>query len=246
MSSHYHLWSKITLFKTYYSYKVDSSVLEQGLDVGWVFQYSNSIESKLVTYSNDDMGNSAMVVGFPGIGYNIEMSLGMSLDVDHVCSHYGLIRSAASLQTDEFVDYMFTMLQLMGVPVSDNLISKHGLFVNYVKSKYDFVKEPLTETELQIAHFALDSTSANMLIDFLIVMYAELMPDAASYAIRSNWNVEQKRVLYKLVDKPDMINTGSINGFDYIKPYMLPANTALNLKSDWVINFTGRPRPSMP
>lgn len=226
-------------FKTYYSYKVDSHMLEQGLDIGWVFHYSSPIESKLVTYNNGDMGGPLMLVGFPGIGYNVEMSLGMSLDVDHACSHYTLIRSMASLQTDEFVDYMMVMLQLMGPAISDNLIGKYDLFLNYVKSKYDFVKESLTETELQVVHFALDSTSANLLIDFFIVLYGEFMPEAEAYSIRSNWSVEQKKVLYKLVDKPDMIDTDSVNGFDYIKPLMIPANTPFNLKSDWVINFTG-------
>lgn len=232
-------------FKSYYSYKSDNLVLEQGLDIGWVFQYSTSIESKFVTYSEPNMGAAAMTLGFPGIGYNLEMSLGMTLDVGHICSHYTLIRSPQHLQTDEFVDYMITMFKLMEFPISDELIGKYDLFVNYVKSKYNFVKEPLAETELQIAHFALDSTSADMLIDCIVATYVVLMPDATSYATRSNWNVEQKRVLYKLVDKPEMIDTDSINGFDYIKPFMLPANTALNLKSDCVINFTGEP-PTLP
>lgn len=227
-------------FKTQYSYIADGALLEQGSEIGWVFQYSDSIESKLVTYDDDSLGAVAMAFGFPGIGYNLELSNGMSLDVGHKCSHYSLIRAPGSTRSDEFADYMITMFKIMEFPVSDELVAKYDLFTDYVKSKYTFVKEAVTETQLQIVLFALDETSANLLVDVLVITYAQIMPEAVELAVHSNWNVEQKKVLYKLVDKPDMISPGTINGFEYIKPLMKPVNTPLHLKSNWVINYTGR------
>lgn len=225
-------------FLTHCSYVLNDGLLSNSQPIDWIFHYTSPDISKLVTYADNTLGGVLMSCGFPGIGYNLDFSRRMSLDVDHSCSHYSLMRTSAMLDTDEFIDYIIIALQHSGV-ASPELVAKYTLFTDYVKSKYTFTKEILSDGELQVVVFALDDTSANLLIDALIATYAALMPDAINFAERDNWNVEQKKVLYKLVDKPDLIPQGSVNGFDFIKPLMSPANQPFNLKSNWVINYTG-------
>lgn len=225
-------------FLTQCSYVLDDVLLSNSQPIDWIFHYTSPDISKLVTYADNTLGGVLMSFGFPGIGYYIDAAAGMSLDVDHSCSHYSLMRAPSMAGTDEFVDYMVIALQSSGM-VLDELMTTYKLFTDYVKSKYTFTKEILSAVELQIVVFALDDTSANLLIDALVATYATLMPDAVNLAKRANWNVEQKKVLYKLVNRPDLIPQGSVNGFDFIKPLMSPANQPFNLKSNWVINYTG-------
>lgn len=224
-------------FKTYQSYVMNGESLGDDPDIKWIFHYNDSVQSSYVTYAATESGAAMMGTGFPGIGYFLESDMTTRLDVGHVCSHYSLVRvSDPSIDNDEFADY----LMLIGLPVTEDMQVTYDLFTNYVKSKYNFAKEVLSTGEMQIAIFALDETSANLLIDYLVMIYTEVVPGAGAFTVRSNWTVEQKRVLYKLVNIPSMVDPGVDNGFDFIKPLMKPINTPLHLKSNWVINYIGQ------